>query len=243
MGNSQPPTINRIPTQSKDKSHTILCITPSYAGISQQEKESKLLWKTHLLELLANLKKEIDLKCLELNFSHRNERSEFLKKHVDWGSSYLELCKELREEYDRLVISQKARLKKFLKRITKEFLSNNEYDQELLEQSILHYANSSEVVKAVESLQADNSGYNRHLRIGKLLEICKFQSSLYKEVGKKVQHQIAGSRHIIVKVIISDLTYEKFNIEQEDIGWALKNMNVSEGDSIIEEFKGLKYLI
>lgn len=205
-----------------------------------QEMEKAVLVKKDLFRLLLDTKREAQKVYHDSYVQYRGRRVEYMQKYVEWGSCYEDLCIDLKEEYNRMVVHHTRQIERALKDSGKNILESKGIDEKLLESSVLHYAADPKILELVESANSFKRVEPVEMDLATLLEICKFRHSRYSVLCKEVKHP--HSRALIIRTIICDEVHSAFHIEEEDFMWVLQNMSVPESSPAIQQFQQLTFL-
>lgn len=171
---------------------------------------------------------------------HKLQRKNFLSKHSNWGKKYEDLCSELREEYNFLILSQNNELQKSLEDAGKLVLNKYNLTEDSLARNLLRYSSNVRVTKLLHTLNTFEILNPPTLSISALYEIIYYKLSRLQILSSLIWTQDAKKKCLILCYLLSDEIEAEYQLDEDQLNGALRLATIDPNDPLLQRFRDMK---
>lgn len=171
---------------------------------------------------------------------HKLQRKNFLSKHSNWGKKYEDLCSELREEYNSLILSQNQELQTSLEDAGKLVLNKYNLTEELLARNLLRYSSNTRVTSLLHTLNTFEILNPPSLSISVLYDIIHYKLSRLQILSSLIWTQDGKKKCLILCYLLSDEIESEYQLDEDQLNGALRLATIDPYDPLLPRFRDMK---
>lgn len=209
--------------------------------ISSKEFDQEYLTASNLLSFLQDSKTEGIKTFFSQKSTHKIQRKQFLSKLSHWGKKYEDLCTELRDQYNLLIIKQHQDLEKSLEETGKLVLRNYKISEELLTKSLIRHSSNIQITKLIHSLNSFEIIDPPNINIQTLYEILEYKILRMQVLSSLVWTADAKHKFVVICYVLSDEIETEYSLDEDHLNSALRAAVIDPKDSLLPRFKELQF--